>query len=124
MTRSPTATPLAINRSVVLAAVETAKEDIDRKLALFYVEGSEVDKARHVSLFAIGPIPLLAYLGSSLSDKIPVELYQRHRNPGDWSWKRDGPIAEYATRKTRAGSNPTNVALLLSLSGNVRLVMS
>jgi hypothetical protein len=99
--------------------IETAKECIDRKLALFYVAGSEVDTARHVSLFAIGPIPILVYLGSRLSDKIPVELYQRHRNPGDWSWKGDGPVADYATRKIRAGTNPANVALLLSLSGKV-----
>lgn len=99
----------------VLAGMEC----IDRKLALFYVTGSDVDTARHVSLFAIGPIPLLAYLGSRLSDKIQVDLYQRHRNPGDWSWKNDGPVVDYVTRRTGLGTDPGNVALLLSLSGAV-----
>jgi len=100
--------------------VEAGMECIDRKLALFYVAGSDVDTARHVSLFAIGPIPLLAYLGSRLSDKIQVDLYQRHRNSGDWSWKNDGLLTEYATRAVRVGTNPRNVALLLSLSGAIR----
>lgn len=100
--------------------VQAGMECIDRKLALFYVTGSDVDTARHVSLFAIGPIPLLAYLGSRLSDKIQVDLYQRHRNSGDWSWKNDGPLTEYATRALRVGTNPGRVALLLSLSGAIR----
>ncbi len=63
---------------------------------------------------------MLAYLGSRLSDKIQVDLYQRHRNSGDWSWKTDGPLAEYVTRAMRVGTNPGHVALLLSLSGAVR----
>jgi hypothetical protein len=99
--------------------VQAGMECIDRKLALFYVAGSDVDTARHVSLFAIGPIPLLAYLGSRLSDKIRVDLYQRHRNPGDWSWKNDGLVVDYMTRRIGLGTNPGNVALLLSLSGTV-----
>jgi hypothetical protein len=99
--------------------VRTSQECIDRRLSLFYVTGSEVDIARHVSLFAIGPIPLLAYLGSRLTDKIQVDLYQRHRNSGDWSWKSDGPLAEYTTRSVDSGTNPGSVALVFSLSGTI-----
>jgi hypothetical protein len=101
--------------------VQAAKDCIDRRLSLYYVQGSEVDQARHVSLFAIGPIPLLAYLGSRMSDKIQVDMYQRHRDTGSWSWKQEGPVTEYATRVARAGTDPASVALVISLSGTIDL---
>lgn len=76
--------------------------------------------ARHVSVFAFGPIPLLMYLGSRLSDKLHVEFFQFHRDTKDWTWKEAGPPAEFALRLLRSGTDPSQVALLLSLSGTVR----
>lgn len=124
--RYPTSTPgYLIDLTTIDATgghfIEAAKQCIDNKLKLFYASGSEVDKALHVSLFAIGTIPLLVYLGSRLSDKIPVDLYQRHRQTNNWSWKTDGPVAQYVTRKVRAGTDPASVALVLSLSGMVNI---
>ena len=46
---------------------------------------------RHISLFAAARIPLLVYLGSKLDDKIPIDLYQKHRGGNeDWHW--DGAL--------------------------------
>ena len=40
----------------------------------------------HVSLFALGPQPLLVKLGTLLNDKYPVTVYQKHRIPDSWRW--------------------------------------
>jgi hypothetical protein len=101
------------------AFVQTAKACIDKKLALYYVQGSEVDQALHVSLFAIGPIPLLVYMGSRMSDKIRVELFQRHRDPDGWAWRESGEVTRFATTQIRTGDAPENVALVLSVSGRI-----
>ena len=41
----------------------------------------------HFSLFSLAPQPLLILLGTLLTDKIPVEVYQRHREPQTWKWQ-------------------------------------
>ena len=40
----------------------------------------------HVSLFPIGPQPLLVKLGTILNDKYNVQVYQKHREPDTWTW--------------------------------------
>ena len=68
-----------------------------------------------LGVFAIAPIPLLVYLGSRLSDKADVELYQRHRNPEQWTWHDGDGSAHYAANQVKSGNG--KVALLLNLSG-------
>jgi ribosomal protein S27E len=68
-----------------------------------------------LSVFAIAPIPLLMYLGSRLSDKTDVELYQRHRNPETWRWHDGDGTAQYRSSLVHDGEG--DVALLLNLSG-------
>ncbi|MHA1360758.1 MAG: SAVED domain-containing protein [Candidatus Helarchaeota archaeon] len=41
----------------------------------------------HFSLFSLAPQPLLILLGTLLTDKIPVEVYQLHREPPTWKWQ-------------------------------------
>lgn len=41
----------------------------------------------HFSLFSLAPQPLLILLGTLLTDKIPVEVYQLHREPQTWKWQ-------------------------------------
>lgn len=41
----------------------------------------------HLSVFAIGPMPLLMYLGKALGDIRSVDVYEKHRdNNGRWEW--------------------------------------
>ena len=47
---------------------------------------------KRIALFAMGPMPLLVKLGTILNDKIPVEVYQKHRNPDTWAWQDGGPV--------------------------------
>ena len=101
------------------SAVQGAMREIRRRTERLYEPGMDADKVRHISLFALAPIPLLVYLGARLSNKVPVELYQRHRDTKDWSWKTDGEPLEYAVRVRRRGTDSKKVAVVLPLSGAI-----
>jgi len=58
---------------------KTAIACIDQKIDRLYSLPVRPDRTIRVSVFALAPIPLLIHLGARLSDKIEVELYQRHR---------------------------------------------
>lgn len=73
----------------------------------------------HLSIFALGSIPLLVYLGARLSNKVPTLFYQRHRDTQSWTWKDGEPSARYALRTLQTGTDCSAVALFLSLSGPV-----
>jgi hypothetical protein len=99
---------------------DLASQEIQRQIARIYDPGMDVERTRHISLFALAPIPLLTFVGSCLSNKIAVEFYQRHRTGNHpWKWKTDGEPARYETRKRRSGTDRTQVALTMSLSGVV-----
>ncbi|MEQ1564789.1 MAG: SAVED domain-containing protein [Myxococcota bacterium] len=44
-------------------------------------------EAKHVSVFALAPIPLLMHLGRRLGDLAPGEAFQRLRSPPGWEWQ-------------------------------------
>lgn len=44
----------------------------------------------HVSLFALGPQPLLVKLGTILNEKYPITVFQKHRDPDGWCWLEEG----------------------------------
>ena len=73
----------------------------------------------HISVFALAPIPVLIFLGNVLTNKITVDLFQRHRDNGGWKWKNGGTPAEYAYHRLRDGVERSRVALILSLSGEI-----
>ncbi len=101
------------------AFFESAKQIVDRKIAELYAQGAPAYETRHVSLFALAPIPLLVYLGGRLSNKIPLDLFQRHRDTQDWTWKTEGPAVDYEYLQLCQGSDPAHVALVLPLSGTI-----
>lgn len=77
------------------------------------------NRSLHVSVFALAAIPLLTYLGSRISDKIRVELYQRHRHPEAWNWK-DGPgSTTFGLRKVQDGK--AAVGLIVNVSGTIAI---
>lgn len=93
-----------------------AMEKIARSVDSLYDPGLHTDPPRHISLFALAPMPILIFLGHRLSNKTPVDLYQRHRDTQTWTWKTSGPRAQYLLRRIRQGTSRDRVALLLSLS--------
>ena len=99
-----------------------AAGEIERAITRLYEPGMSAEATRHISLFALAQIPLLMFLGRSLSNKIAVDFYQRHRteeNP--WKWPEDGEPTQYAIDRIREGTDPKNVALVLGLSGPIPL---
>ena len=96
---------------------KTATAAIDHKVGRLYALVPEPERTLRVSVFALAPIPLLIYLGARLSDKINVDLYQRHRAPETWSWKEGRGNASYTTRRVVRGEAGGPVALLVNLSG-------
>jgi hypothetical protein len=101
--------------------VEVAKRKIRQKIDNLYEEGMDVQKTRHISLFALAPIPLLVYAGSRLSNKIAVDLFQRHRDQeSPWKWLASGDPVQYAQRVLQKGTDTRHVALVLSLSGTIQ----
>ncbi|MFO0726472.1 MAG: SAVED domain-containing protein [Myxococcota bacterium] len=101
------------------AYYETARRQIDLAIDRLYAPRMDGTFPRHISVFALAPIPLLMHLGSRLSDKIPVDSFQRHRDTENWIWKSTAPSAAFEFRELRAGTNQHAVALVLSLSGTI-----
>jgi len=102
------------------AFIEEACRCIRQKVERLYEPGMDVHETRHISLFALAPIPLLVYLGHELSNKVPVDVYQRHRDTEDWVWKNSGMPAEYRFNKIQEGRGKGRVALILSVSGKIK----
>jgi hypothetical protein len=101
--------------------MQTAMQKIKREMERLYEPGMDVTETRHISLFALAPIPLLMFLGRQLSNKVPVDVYQRHRDTEDWVWKTGGEPVEYKFHKLRSGHNQKKVAMVLSLSGKIHI---
>lgn len=90
-------------------------------LAARVAEHVQEKHVRHVSVFALARIPLLVYLGYALDDKVPVELFQKHRGEKEgWIWPEDGPEVSFECRQIRAGQG-ADIALVLNLSGSIPL---
>lgn len=87
----------------------------------FYREPPSGIRPTHVSVYALGPIPLLVQLGASLTNKIETDFYQKHRMRGTWKWEDGSGTVEYSVQKIREGTNPVKVAMILSLSGKIHL---
>ena len=96
-----------------------ATEKIERELDRFYSPGMVADSTRHVSVFALAPIPVLVFFGSRLSNKIATDVYQRHRDPETWAWKTGGSPLAYRIRIVQRGHSLSKAALLLSISGRI-----
>jgi hypothetical protein len=98
-------------------AVKEIKHQIERVVS----DVVEEEKTNHVSLFALAPMPLLAYAGNLLGNKIPTDLFQRHRDTENWTWKTEGKLTEYKFERIREGTDDDKVILILSLSGKIHL---
>lgn len=77
----------------------------------------ERNDVRHYSVFALAPQPLLIELGRQLSDIVPADVYQRHREPSTWSWPSDGPEIEFELR--RPHQTKSQIALVLGISSPI-----
>lgn len=94
---------------------------IDREIARLFADGSALSRTPRIALFAIAPIHILAHLGSRLENKIPLHLFQRHRDTQNWTWKEPTTGIRYRARVLQQRPRGAPVALVLSLSGTIGL---
>ena len=66
------------------------------------------------SVFPLAPIPLIAYFGYKLGDKLPVDIYQKHREPNSWAWQSDDNNS-FNTELLRI-KDGNKIAMILSLT--------
>ncbi|MBL4721436.1 MAG: SAVED domain-containing protein [Alphaproteobacteria bacterium] len=71
----------------------------------------------HLSIFALGPIPLLVQLGALLGDIMPADVYQLCREPAGWRWAEDRGHIEFEV--VRPITTAKNIALKLGISATI-----
>jgi len=92
--------------------------NLQRKFADLARGRIERQEIRHVSVFALGPQPLLIELGRQLGDILPAAIMQRHREPATWAWQPDQPAVTYEVREP-AANTPGPIAVKLAVSATV-----
>jgi hypothetical protein len=96
------------------------REKIREVLGAPLADGVSRGAIRHLSVFGMARIPLLAVVGECLDDKVPVDLYQKQRGGDEgWTWHPEAPAESFVTKLIRRGSGSEQVALLVSLSGTI-----
>lgn len=108
-------TNLLEENSSVNAVVQ---QTVAARLSRYFEPKGEWQRTGHLSIFALGPMPLLIFLGSQLSNKVSADLFQRHRDTESWTWKKSGAPVKYKFGRIRNGSDSGHAALLLCLSGS------
>ena len=73
---------------------------------------------KHLSVFALAPIPLLVCLGRKLGDLDDLDAYQRHRVTASWAWPAEEKPDEYYRVELDDPLAP-EVVVLLSVSARV-----
>lgn len=100
---------------------EVATKIIKRKVAAVHEkEDATGVPINHLSIFGLGPIPLLIYFGRAVGDTIPTDVYQRHLSPANWRWREMGSQGfNYTLISPEESVKECNVAVVLSLSGHI-----
>lgn len=97
----------------------TARRTIDEVLAHRLTDAVRSGVVRHVSVFAFARLPILIYLGSRLEDNIAVEIYQRHRDTQEWSWRPESAAHEFRLGAIPDLRDAADAVLILNVSGTI-----
>lgn len=104
-----------VDRDVEFWAAEEA--NLVRKFNQRVKERIAAGDVRHLSVFALAPQPLIVFLGTLLGDILPMDVYQRHREPTTWEWPVGANTPAFEVREPEHESGPA--ALVLALSASV-----
>jgi len=101
---------------------ETARAKIDRAVENQIRPAIQEGAIKHLSVFAFARLPLLVYLGTKLDDGFPLDVYQRHRSSGSWSWPTEILTAGFNVTRSADGDRDTTEAVLITnLSGTTSI---
>jgi hypothetical protein len=100
---------------------EAGRTRIEERIGERLREAVSRQQVRHLSVFALGRIPLLACVGEQLDDKVPTDLFQKQRGGDEgWGWDDEAePVTFIAERIHDGGSD--RVALIIGLSAALSL---
>lgn len=101
------------------AVYELAYRRIRQEVDRLHASGGDLESTRHLSVFALAPIPMLVALGHALGNKVATDFFQCHRTRKEkrWNWyEADAPV-RFQVRKLKSGTTLACVGLVLSLSG-------
>lgn len=77
-------------------------------------------RVTHLSVFPLARIPVLILLGTLIDDTVPVDIYPKRRDGDEgWGWTSAPARVKFDFTQVQVGSDPTKVALLVSVSGSV-----
>jgi hypothetical protein len=94
-------------------------EKLERQVDSLLAARGEAETAGHISVLALGPMPLLIYLGSLLPNTIPTDLYQRHRDTERWTWKENEKPVSFKREVIQEGGKDGQVTVIVDLSGTI-----
>jgi hypothetical protein len=96
--------------------IDKIKDVVERHL----VPAIQKNEIRHLSIFAFARIPFLVYLGYAIGDKIPIEIFQKHRDGKEsWLWLKHQKDSNFLFKKEQEGLDKSDVAVVISLSGQI-----
>lgn len=93
--------------------------EIDKQIERDLADSNSRKRPTHISVFALGPMPLLMKLGNAIGNTIATDLYQRHRDTERWEWKPENDESFEYTIREELTTESKDVALVLSLSGKI-----
>lgn len=93
-------------------------DNLQRQFERLVAERRRTGDIGHLSVFAIGPQPLLIVLGRLLSDIGDVDVYQRAREPAGWVWRNDGEAVDFIVERPTTVQGKT-VAVSLGISARI-----
>jgi hypothetical protein len=96
-----------------------AGEEVRNGVRAMFAPALARDPVRHISVFAMAPIPLLVLLGHCLGSLFPIDLYQRHMDTDSWCWKDGGEPTLFKVAGERNSTISKEVAVLISVSGAI-----
>jgi SMODS-associated and fused to various effectors sensor domain len=95
----------------------SGKSKIDAVLGQRILPLIEKGDVERLSVFALARIPLICYLGRQLGDKVPTELYQKHRTGEEqWAWPTSGREVQFELIP-HGDETSTSIALFAPISG-------
>lgn len=99
---------------------ENAKEEIKYQFA-HNIE-PWLDRTPKVAVFALGPQPLLTYLGWLLGERCDKQVFQRHRDESKpWQWKQTDSQTMFIVNEPSAIiDKPSKIALSFSISFDIK----
>lgn len=99
---------------------------IQRSISSILENVHDGQRIKHLSIFALGPMPLLICLGKIIGDTIPCDIYQAHRENQDtnnnWKWPegKEESNMEFQVIEKNSSSTDKDIALVMSLSDKIR----